>query len=388
MVRRISACLALVIAVWATPVAAWADDPAADAGDAEVAAQRPVERLHAALRKATPLRTLAQREALLGPVLREVFDLPSMLAKRAGKAWDTLDEAQRTKLTEAYARARIRETALDAGRGTYTFTVEAPTERSEGLTLVTVRVKRPGAAETTRRYAIDGVPAPGRILAITTDGRSKATEETTAFAAAFTKGGFPAVLAWLEARAQATLPAPAPANQTATQVVARLQDALLGVMREAKTLGFAGRRARLDNVVRETHYIAAIARLTVRRHWKSLSKAQQRALVKTFGDLSVANYAARFDGYSGERFTRTKEEMSGKSTIVRTLLTKSDGGTVRLDYTLRKIKGRWRILNITADGVSDLSTKQAEYGSVIGRSGFPALLAKLREQIHRYETGD
>ncbi len=176
-------------------------------------------------------------------------------------------------------------------------------------------------------------------------------------------------------------------TETATQLVARLQSKLLTVMQRAKQLGFEGRRKELGPIIRETHYIAAIARLTVSRYWKNLTKDQQKLLVKTFGDLSVANYASKFDGFNGERFARVAEKKSGKSTIVRTTITKTNGKKHTLDYTLRQVKGKWRILNITADGVSDLATKKAEYGSVMGSGGFNALINKLRAQIKRYESG-
>jgi phospholipid transport system substrate-binding protein len=51
---------------------------------------------------------------------------------------------------------------------------------------------------------------------------------------------------------------------------------------------------------------------------------------------------------------------------------------------MRKIDGRWRIINIIADGVSDLALERAEYSSVIRRYGFNALLAKLKERIAGY----
>lgn len=180
---------------------------------------------------------------------------------------------------------------------------------------------------------------------------------------------------------------PPPKTESATDLVAGLQKKLLSVMKRAKKLGFEGRRKELDPVIRETHYIAAIARLTVSRYWNTLTQDQQKLLVQTFGDLSVANYASKFDGYSGEQFAQIDEKKSGKSTIVRTTITKTNGKKHTLDYTLRSVNGKWRILNITADGVSDLATKKAEYGSVMGKGGFNALIAKLREQIKRYESG-
>jgi phospholipid transport system substrate-binding protein len=212
--------------------------------------------------------------------------------------------------------------------------------------------------------------------------RASANTESAPRYQALLRSGFGDLIEWLEENAEPD--EGPPTGYSPTQVIKRLQDALIGVMRDAQRLGYAGRYQRLERIVKETHYIPAIARLTVRRYWDQLSTEQKRELVTTFGELSVANYASKFDGFSGERFQQLGEEKSGKSTIVRTQIVKSNGEAVPLDYTMREVKGRWRILNITADGVSDLSTKQAEYGSVMASGGFSALIARLEDQIRRY----
>jgi phospholipid transport system substrate-binding protein len=44
----------------------------------------------------------------------------------------------------------------------------------------------------------------------------------------------------------------------------------------------------------------------------------------------------------------------------------------------------WRIINVIADGVSDLSLKHADYTSFFSKNGFDALVDKLREKVARY----
>jgi phospholipid transport system substrate-binding protein len=61
---------------------------------------------------------------------------------------------------------------------------------------------------------------------------------------------------------------------------------------------------------------------------------------------------------------------------------------VRFDYLLHRSEGRWTILNIVADGVSDLATKRAEYRSVLKARGLDGLIRKLRDQIARYAAGE
>ena len=41
------------------------------------------------------------------------------------------------------------------------------------------------------------------------------------------------------------------------------------------------------------------------------------------------------------------------------------------------LKDRWRLVNITVDGVSDLSLKRSQYSEVIEQHGFHELLERL-----------
>ena len=42
---------------------------------------------------------------------------------------------------------------------------------------------------------------------------------------------------------------------------------------------------------------------------------------------------------------------------------------VKFDYMLKEIGDSWRIINIIANGVSDLALKRSEYSAVLQREG-------------------
>ena len=47
----------------------------------------------------------------------------------------------------------------------------------------------------------------------------------------------------------------------------------------------------------------------------------------------------------------------------------------------------WRIINILADGVSDLALKRVEYRAILQRDGFPKLIDMLKKKITLTEQG-
>jgi len=174
-------------------------------------------------------------------------------------------------------------------------------------------------------------------------------------------------------------------GETAVDVVAYFQSVLLSVMRDATALGFEGRFARLVPAVKQSHDLPRVARLTIGRRWRSLDAQQQARFVDTFTRLVITTYAHQFHAYSGESFnSKSVRSLKRGRLLVRTELIKSNGKRVHLDYVLYRRKGHWLIINIIADGVSDLALKRAEYSNDLKRNGFEHLLSVLEGKIAQY----
>jgi phospholipid transport system substrate-binding protein len=73
---------------------------------------------------------------------------------------------------------------------------------------------------------------------------------------------------------------------------------------------------------------------------------------------------------------------------VHASIERASGAAVPLEYVLHEAADGWRIVNIVADGVSDLALKRAEYQRLFGSGGFAALVAELDAQISRLRSSD
>ncbi len=195
-----------------------------------------------------------------------------------------------------------------------------------------------------------------------------------------------AILVLLALSAAAT---PARAEEGPGAGVARLHVTLLEVMREAKALGFEGRYRRLDPVLTEVFNFAVMARISVGRHWKKLSTAERGRLVDAFTRMSVATFAARFDGYSGERFEVDSEKETARGGVmVNTQLVSPKNGPIALNYLARKYDGKWRVIDVSLDSkYSELARQRAEYSAVIGRAGLDGLLKAIEGKIAALADG-
>ncbi len=179
------------------------------------------------------------------------------------------------------------------------------------------------------------------------------------------------------------LPPAAAAEEAPSDIVGRLNAVLLEVMQQADELGFSGRYDRLAPVLSEAFNFPMMARVSVGRHWRKLENSDRDRLVDAFGRMSIATFAARFDGYSGERFVVLGERPAPrKAILVRNRLIKNDGEAVPINYLLKSEQGRWRVVDVFLDAkYSELAMKRSEYGSVIKNAGFDELIRALDEKI-------
>lgn len=175
------------------------------------------------------------------------------------------------------------------------------------------------------------------------------------------------------------------ANPKARQIVDKFQEELINVMKNGKKLGYSGRYDKLKDPISNSHDLSKIARIVVGKEWEKLTEPQQEQLVDVFTKLSIASYAHNFKDYSGESFTFDKEEETARGgAVIHTHLTIPDDKPVKFDYMLKEKGDSWRIINIIANGVSDLALKRSEYTTILQREGFDALIAKISEKIDNY----
>lgn len=183
----------------------------------------------------------------------------------------------------------------------------------------------------------------------------------------------------LAATAAAATPAAQPA---ATAVVDRLHATLIEAMQNDGADRFEARLDLIEPVVDRSFDFRTIGRAVLGRTWRGLNATQQEEFLKVFSELSSATYAARFAGFSGERFAPAVLNPRDDGYVqVDTRLERPENEPVRFTYLLRQGDDGWRIVNVVADGVSDIALKRADYSSVIKESGFDALLGRLRTQV-------
>jgi phospholipid transport system substrate-binding protein len=179
------------------------------------------------------------------------------------------------------------------------------------------------------------------------------------------------------------------AQDSPTAVVQRFNDALLAILKDGESLGYQGRFQRLEPVMRQTFDLDLMAEKALGQHWKDVSQADQARWRALFSEFTIANYAANFDRFTGQRFEVLGEEPSVNDTkLVKTKVVAPGSEDVVLTYRLQKTGGGWRIVDVYLKGtVSELALRRADFASLFERDGFDALATVLRGKIADLAAG-
>lgn len=167
----------------------------------------------------------------------------------------------------------------------------------------------------------------------------------------------------------------------AADPVNRLHAGLTEAMNRSAKLGCEGRIQLLGPVVDDSFNLPLIAEKTLRRHWKTLDDAQHARFTTALRTSVVSTYATEFAKANSVRFETGKTDtLPGGDSVVHARLLPAEGDPVSLDYVLKQNGERWQIVNVLAEGVSDLALRATQYDGIIKGEGFDALVKKLDSQ--------
>lgn len=155
-----------------------------------------------------------------------------------------------------------------------------------------------------------------------------------------------------------------------------------------KSLSVAERERVLGRVLDRGFDVPTIGRFAVGRHWRTATKAQRKEYVGVFRDFIVKIYSRRFASFSGERLkiigVRVEDD---RVSVVTSKLAREGGSATRIAWRVRRNSDRFRIVDISVEGVSMLITQRDEFLSVIRRkgNGIAGLIAILRDKTAALE---
>ena len=174
--------------------------------------------------------------------------------------------------------------------------------------------------------------------------------------------------------------APAMAGPS-SEVVESFHRSLLDVMKHADELKLQGRYERLTPSMDGAFNLPVMMQIASGGKWRSASDDEKAKLIEAFRRVSVGTYAARFDGYSGEKFeTLGEQDGPSGSRLVATRIVRPNKDPVPLTYVTRKFGDEWRVVDvIVSGGISELAVRRSEYNAILKDGGPRELIARLNQ---------
>ena len=155
-------------------------------------------------------------------------------------------------------------------------------------------------------------------------------------------------------------------TDTPEATIATLQRGLMALSQQSPRATVDERYKVIEPLIVATHDLAYIAEFALRRQWPQLAEADRARFIAAFRRLSVMTYAARFVNVGPSTFRPI-----------------TPGAAAEAGRALQQGSGGWRIVNIVADGVSDLALKRAEYQRILASGTLETLIKELEAQTER-----
>ena len=184
-------------------------------------------------------------------------------------------------------------------------------------------------------------------------------------------------------QAAATAPTSAP---TPRGVIEAVIHEVLNILRDP-SLTKADKRTKIRAVADEQTDFETLARLSMGRYWRDLSDSKRTEFVKEFEEYMSATHGKVFDQYVDEDVivTGENEEARGDYTVHTTIVAhRLEAGrrkeVAHVDYRLRPKDSRWKIIDVTIDGVSLATNFRSQFQDIMANGGIERLLKLLREK--------
>ncbi len=165
--------------------------------------------------------------------------------------------------------------------------------------------------------------------------------------------------------------------------VESLHNALLTIARMDGEDNFGKKYSLLEPTISECFDFRKIAKLVTGSHWEIALKSEREDFEKSLLGVAVHNYVLNFKGNSKLQFKLVKKTIRKNKAVIETSLINTGDTTTKLKYVLYKKKERWFIVNVVAQGVSDLSLKRADYMRFLESNTLGNLAKKLHGQIKK-----
>ncbi len=123
-------------------------------------------------------------------------------------------------------------------------------------------------------------------------------------------------------------------------------------------------------------------RLAAGRYWRQASPEQQKALVDAFRGTLVRTYSGALssvDDVSRIEIQPFRGDPNADDVVVRSLVTRSNGPAVAVDYRLEKTAEGWKVYDLNIENIWLIQNYRNQFAQQIQQSGIDGLIKALNQ---------
>lgn len=149
----------------------------------------------------------------------------------------------------------------------------------------------------------------------------------------------------------------------------------------------AEREAGVLRLLDDRFDLPLITRLVLGRYWSKATLDQKRRFAKVLRIHIVKVYNSQLGLYDNQIVAiRQITPLNETDTVIFTEIAQEDEQRLRIDWRVRDMDGRFRVVDVAVEGVSLVTTKRSEYRSVLAREGLDSLITRLDALNARYDN--
>jgi len=176
-------------------------------------------------------------------------------------------------------------------------------------------------------------------------------------------------------------PSFAAAGEDPADFIRILGNQALEVIRSSATLD--QKATYFHQMLRQDFDLTDTSRFVLGPYWRGASGAQRREFRSLFEDYLVHYYGQQFAQSGGESLRVNGSRTDPAGVMVTSQIIRPQGPPIEVDWRLAVSDGRYKISDVSIDGVSMALTQRSEFAAIVQRNGgrVAGLLATMREAI-------
>jgi len=128
------------------------------------------------------------------------------------------------------------------------------------------------------------------------------------------------------------------------------------------------------------HFDAPYAgKLVLGTHWSKTSEDEHTRFIQSLRHALTRLYGAAIADFSADRlkFVPGHNDPNSSEVVVRSIVTRSSGSTVPVDYRLHVVNNQWLVYDVVIEGVSYVRNYRTDLGAEIDQKGIDEVIDRL-----------